>query len=380
MRIQLKALAFCAALTLILSAPAADAQNNKPQVLISGFATLAAGKILGGTHDEAVDLDYHCPCFISDYAQNGVYEQRRIRFGPDSKLGVQGQLSSSDGRYSLTGQLVSRGAAGGNINLEWLYATAEVNSRLTFQIGRKRLPLFNYSDVQDVGHAVPWVHLPPQLYGWEVVNYNGANLRFRDQLGAWTINANGFAGGETRNDSGYWKIYNGKNSRTASKWSNIVGAEVKASHGWLELRGLYMQSNTQNRIRDTDEQFSDPKKQKIYGLSVTADFGGPFASAELLSIDRKADYGGDKAQLYSVGYRLGKYTPLFSYSNYQQKLTDDTASAEGHYTLSAVLRYDLNSTSALKVQFDIWRDKSASGFLSQHGDARLLSVSYDVVF
>ena len=380
MRIQLKAFAFCAALILVEPAHAADAQNNKPQVLISGFATLAAGKILGGSHDEAVDLEYHCPCFISDYAQNGVYEQRRMRFGPDSKLGVQGQVSSFDGRYSLTGQLVSRGAAGGNINLEWMYATAEVNSRLTFQIGRKRLPLFNYSDVQDVGHAHPWVHLPPQLYGWEVVNYNGANLRFRDQLGAWTINANAFAGGETRNDSGYWKIYNGKNTRTASKWSNIIGTEVKASQGWLELRGLYMQSNTQNRIRDTDEQFSDPKKQRIYGLSVTADFGGPFASAELLSIDRKTDYGSDKAQLYSVGYRLGKYTPLFSYSNYQQKLTDDAASAEGHYTLSAVLRYDLNSTSALKVQYDIWRDKSGSGFLSQHGDARLLSVSYDLVF
>jgi Gram-negative porin len=360
--------------------PATWAQDAKPQVLFSGFATLAAGKILGGNHDEAADLDYNCPCFISDYAQNGVYQQKRLRFGPDSKLGVQGQVASADGRYSVTGQLVSRGAANGKINLEWLYATAELNSRTTFQFGRKRLPLFNYSDVQDVGHALPWLHLPPQLYGWEVVNYNGANLRFRDQLGSWAINANGFAGTETARDSGYWKIYNGKNSRTAAKWSNILGAEIKGSRDWLELRALYMQSNTQNRILDTDEQFSDPKKQKIYGLSVTADFGGPFASAEFLKIDRKADYGGDQAQLYSAGYRLGKYTPLVSYANYQQKLTDDSAPAEGHYTLSAVLRYDLNSTSALKVQYDIWRDKSGSGFSSQHGDARLLSVSYDLVF
>jgi Gram-negative porin len=380
MRSPIKKALSCATLAFSLLSHAAWAQDSKPQIFFSGFATAAAGKILGGSHDEAVDLDYHCPCFISDYAQNGVYENRRWRLGPDSKLGVQGQVSSADGRYSLTGQLVSRGAVGGNINLEWLYATAEINSRVTFQMGRKRLPLFNYSDVQDVGHALPWVHLPPQLYGWEVVNYNGANLRFRDQLGNWTINANGFAGAETARDSGFWKIYNGKNSRTASKWSNIVGAELKGSRGWLELRGLYMQSNTQNRIFDTDEQFSDPKKQKIYGLSMTADFGGPFASVEMLSINRKADYGGDKAQLYSVGYRMGKYTPLLSYANYQQKLTDETAPAEGHYTLSAVLRYDLNSTSALKIQYDLWRDKSGSGFASQHGDARLLSVSYDLVF
>jgi Gram-negative porin len=354
--------------------------GNKPLVNFSGFATLAVGRIVGGSHDEAADLGYDCPCFISDYAQSGVYERRRAQFGPDSKLGVQGQISSPDQRYSITGQLVSRGAANGRINLEWLYLTAELNSRLTLQAGRKRLPLFNYSDVQDVGHALPWIHLPPQLYGWEVVNYNGANLRYREQLGSWTVNANTFAGAETATDSGFWKIYNGKTSRTASKWTNIVGAELKGGKGWFELRGLYMQSNTQNRIANVDDGYSDPQKQRIYGLSATADFGGPFASVELLSIDRKADYGGDKAQLYSAGYRLGKFTPLLSYASYRQTLNDSTAVPEGHDTFSAVLRYDLTSSSALKVQFDVWKDKSGSGFGSQHGDSRLLTLSYDTVF
>lgn len=108
-----KAYAFGAALTFSLLTIAAEAQVAKPQVMFSGFATLAAGKIIGGSHDELVDLDYQCPCFISDYAQNGVCEQKRLRLGPDSKLGVQGQVSSANGQYSLTGQLVSRGAAGG---------------------------------------------------------------------------------------------------------------------------------------------------------------------------------------------------------------------------------------------------------------------------
>ena len=31
--------------------------------------------------------------------------------------------------------------------------------------------------------AYPWVHLPGQVYGWEIVNYNGANLLYRDQWG-----------------------------------------------------------------------------------------------------------------------------------------------------------------------------------------------------
>ncbi|HOY01643.1 MAG TPA: hypothetical protein PLV36_09080, partial [Zoogloea sp.] len=127
----------------------------------SGFMTLAAGRVFGGTRDAAVDQGFHCPCFISDYAQRGVYEAGHWQAGPDSKLGLQGSVSAADGRFSLTGQAVSRGAANGAANLEWLYATVELSGNLTVQLGRKRLPLFSYSEAQDVGYALPWIHLPP---------------------------------------------------------------------------------------------------------------------------------------------------------------------------------------------------------------------------
>ena len=34
----------------------------------SGFMTLAAGRVFGGTRDAAVDQGFHCPCSIYDYA------------------------------------------------------------------------------------------------------------------------------------------------------------------------------------------------------------------------------------------------------------------------------------------------------------------------
>ena len=70
---------------------------------------------------------------------------------------------------------------------------------------------------------------------------------------------------------------------------------------------------------------------------------------------------------------------MLSYANYRQKHHDPSVS-EAHDTRTAVLRYDLTNSSALKIQFDAWRDRSAEGFASMRGHARLLSVGFDMVF
>jgi hypothetical protein len=369
-----------AALLLFFVHGALFAAEQESAFSLSGFGNIAVGKILRGTSDPATNLGYGCPCFIADYAQNAVYEGKVVRFKPDSKLGLQGQWSSPEKQYSITAQIISRGAANGNVNVEWLYGTAEINSNLTLQVGRKRLPLLQFSEVQDVSHALPWIHLPPQVYGWEIVNYNGANLRYRDEWKSFFVNANMFIGNESNKDAGFWKVYNGKYSKTSSKWSNIVGTEVKVSKGWFDARAFYMQSNTQNLDHSTSIVYSAATKQRISGLSLNGDFGKAFAAMEVLSINRKADYGSDKARLIYAGYRLGKFTPLLSYAEYSQNLNDPTSAPEGHRTISGVLRYDVNAASAVKVQLDAWKDKSGVGLTSQHGNSTLLSISYDRVF
>jgi len=150
----------------------------------SGFLTLAAGKVLGGSRDPDTDAGFRCPCLPTDYAQGGIYEAGSMSLKPDSVLGLQGSLSLGNGDLAATGQVVSRGARGGRVNLEWLYGTWDINPQWTLQVGRKRLPLLGQSEVQDIGYAVPWVHLPPQVYGWEIVNYNGANATYRGDWAA----------------------------------------------------------------------------------------------------------------------------------------------------------------------------------------------------
>jgi len=374
-----KALAALAACMLAGAVRAEDA--SAVEFSGSGFLSVVAGKVLGGTHDPATDLGYRCPCFISDYAQNSVYESGRVRLLPDSRLGLQGTAATQGGRYALTGQVVSRGSDQGRPELEWAYATAELNSEWTLQVGRKRLPLFISSEVQDVGYALPWVHLPPQLYGWEIVNYNGVNLSWRKPLGDWLATVNLLGGSETARDSDYWHIYNGKHSRTDARWRDIAGAEAKVTRDWFDLRLVYITSLTQNRIVSAGEtEYSSPARQRIHGLSLNADDGRWVARAEFLYIDRRTDYGFDHAQLLAAGYRFGNWLPLLSYARYRQTVPAAPDTAEGHDTWSAVLRYEWSHSSALKVQLDWWRDRVAPAFGSMHGDARLISVAYDRVF
>ena len=70
----------------------------------------------------------------------------------------------------------------------------------------------------------------------------------------------------------------------------------------------------------------------------------------------------------------------------------DPSALEAHQTRSISLRYDLTTSSALKVQLDFQRDRSGpnwgiaqnsmapTGMDPPYGNAKLLTVTYDVVF
>ena len=359
----------------------------------SGFLTLAAGTLLnGGVAQPSSGL--RCPCFVTDFAQSGVYQQGGVQWQPDTKLGLQGSAVFNP-RLSVTGQVVVRGAAGGQFDFEWLYADWKLNDKLTLQVGRKRLPLLYYSESQDVGLTYPWVHLAPQMYGWEVVNYNGLNMLYRDDWGDWSSSMNFFAGDETVKDSGYWKMYNGNNTRTNSRWSNILGADLVLNRDWFTTRLVYLQSSTQNTNPTAANPlaFSDKLPQHLYGISFNADSEHWVARAEFLYINRRASYGEDFSQVYGLGYRVGKWLPMVTYNNYYMVQRQDVAAglnpaqAEAHSTTSLLLRYDLSPVSAVKLQYDHWQNKAQQPFFTSTpntavpmGNLDLLTASYDRVF
>ncbi|MDH4286335.1 MAG: hypothetical protein OEV26_02825, partial [Gallionella sp.] len=364
----------------------------------SGFMTLGVGKMLGGTRANV--MDYDCPCYLADYAQAGVYDGRSgLQWRPDTKIGVQGSASLDN--LSLTAQIVARGADTGSVGLEWLYGSYKMNDKFTFQIGRKRIPMFYYSDVQDVGIALPWTHLPPGVYGWEAVNYNGINVRYQDKFGDWSTTANLIAGSESRKDTGYYKVFGyGRLSKSDIKWTNIIGGDLTMAKDWFETRLVYIQSDTeQNNVSNYwNGQIYDPAigpinppaKQQIYGLTINADYQDWLLRTEFIHINHPGLGWKDFAQLVGVGYRYEKWQPMATWSQYKGTEVSDgllpTAvlfPANRQQTLSLTLRYDLSTSSALKAQYDRQTDHSSSDYSAigyDYGDSRLLTFTYDMVF
>ena len=386
----------------LVMAPAYADDTSGVEFSGSGFLTVGVGHMLGGTRANVADRD--CPCFIADYAQAGVYDGRGgLQWKPDTKLGLQGSAYFANRRLSITSQVVSRGARDGKVNLEWLYAGYKLTDNVTIQVGRKRLPMFYYSDTQDIGFALPWAHLPPQLYGWDAVNYNGVNVAVQHSLNDWSATLNVLAGSETFKDSGYWKIYLGRQSKTDVKWKNIFGADLTLSKDWLETRLVFIQSDTQTKIVDKGtwdptvgaydgvldtEFFPDPPfKQRIHGLAINVDRDNWLLRGEWIRIDRPGQSFRDYATIVGAGYRWGKWQPFVTYSRYWGQAVEDrfgnppdSSALEGHDTLALTLRYDLTTSSALKLQYDHQTDRSGPNWSPNYGDSRLLTATYDMVF
>jgi hypothetical protein len=364
----------------------------------SGFMTITAGKMFGGTTGNVGG--YNCPCYVADYAQAAIYDGRSdLQWAPDSKLGLQGSVAFDNQRFSLTAQAVSRGAENGGADLEWLYGSYKLNNKITLQAGLQRLPMFYYSDSQDIGFSLPWTHLPTWLYGWQVVNYQGASVRYQEQLDDWTAIATLFGGDEHNKNSGYWQVYgNGAQSITNVNWTNILGGNLTLSKGWFETRVVYMQSNTQdqpvsntynfaNMTYDQAPTLAPVAKQQIYGLTLKADYLNWQLYGEFIYINHPGLSYTDFAQNIAAGYRLGKWLPMITWGQYRGSvvtagvLPNAPASVSNREeTTSLSLRYDLTTSSDLKAELDITRDYSDPGFAPLYGNSTLLTFAYDRVF
>ncbi|WIM06177.1 MAG: hypothetical protein OHM77_02465 [Candidatus Nitricoxidivorans perseverans] len=389
------------ALSFLLSTTAVQAQSPLASPAFafsgSGFLTLGAGRMLGGHRDDVGNRE--CPCYPVDYGQGGIYDGRGgLQWGPDSKLGLQGTASLTGTDLSVTAQAVMRGARDGKTNLEWLYASYRLNERITLQAGRKRLPMFYYSDIQDVGFALPWTHLPPAVYGWEAVNYDGLNLLYQDHWGGWSSTLNLLAGGEHRKESGYYKITDGRRNRTDVKWDNIAGGDLTLAKDWFEARLVYIQSHTRKKsvtgywdrgLGDLDSatidaDFGPAARQKIHGIALNADWRDWLVRGEFIYISHPGLNYRDYAQQVAVGHRLGRWQPTLTWTRYKQGAVldqgADPAAMEAWTVRTFTLRYDLTGTSALKVQFDDKREQSGPDYAYRFGNSRLLTFTYDRVF
>jgi hypothetical protein len=375
LKLALTAFAAMTAATLTLPARADDAFS------VSGFATVAAGKVLGGDRTDDY-YRYPCPCFIADYSHGALYAER-WQIKQETKIGVQGTYTFTP-KLSATAQVVGRGVDGVKAGLEWAYLSYDLTDSWTLQLGRKRLPIYYYSDFQDVGFAYTWVRPPADLYGWEIVNYNGVNATYRGDWGGWAAKTNLFLGRENSRDNLMQRLYYDQPQDVT--WKNIMGGDLVLQRGILTVRGTYIQSDVQQRDRTTGERVTpaadlskSAEKQRIYGVSANLDINDWFVRSEYSVFDRSGYSYKSKAYMLGVGRRFGDFTAMLTHTQYGEHNSFTPDAIQRDSGDSATLRYELGPSTALKLQWDRFRDRSGAD-LSYVGNSRLLSVSIDTLF
>jgi hypothetical protein len=368
-------------LLAMAAATAAVPASADEDFSISGFASVVAGKVLGGDRQTPY-FQNPCPCFIADYGHGTIY-------GPgwtvkqESKVGIQGSYTFTP-TLSATAQVVGRGVDGVKADLEWAYLSYDASPSWTVQIGRKRLPIYYYSDFQDVGYAYTWVRPPTDIYGWEIVNYDGINATYRGDWGGWAAKSNLFAGREDTRNNLYQRLYYDTPQSVA--WTHIRGGDLVLSRNWLTTRLTYIQSDvvqwdqsTGTRVTPAPDSAKSAEHQRIYGASANADIGNWFVRSEYSVFDRSSYSYKSRAYMLGAGLRWGDFTPMLTQTQYRETNLFTPDQIQHDRGWSATLRYELNGSTALKMQVDRFKDLSGPG-LDFVGNSRLVSISLDTVF
>lgn len=346
----------------------------------NGFGTVAVGKVLSGDVADPDFVSYKCPCFITDYNNGGIYQSNDgWSIQEETRIGAQLNVNFTD-RLSLVTQVMAR-AVDSELSLEWAYLSYDLTDKLTLQAGRKRIPLYYYSEFQDVGFAYIWLRPPQTLYGWEASNYNGANLRYTENFSNWSMTANIYAGSETVDDAPYNSLYDAVPQD--SKWDKIRGLDIELNRDWFTARLIYMTSENSTTERpDSNAFYSPPTDQTVLGLSLNADFGDWFVLSEMNLNKREDKADGltirSPASMVGAGYRYGKWTPFVSWSRFWDKSNNlELYEPERFTDTSFTLRYDINNNSSIKAQINRLQDKSLYNFV---GNSTVAAISYDFIF
>lgn len=358
-------------------APAAAQDASGLRYQLSGFANFTVAKVLSGSNQSY--MQWTCPCAIQNWEYVGVYEKSKgWQADQESLVGVQGTVHLSDS-VSATAQVLSRP---NNFNyrptIDWAYASWSVSDHWTLQAGRKRIPLYYYSDFLYIGTAYPWVRPPADVYGWPIYAYDGVNAAYTGQWGGITVDANLWAGRFDRRDAPYdTKIY--YSTPTNEKWESIAGGYLTLTQGEWSTRLMLMRFKDtiwQTQADAPDKIFTPGYSTVIGGISANYDGNHWLLRTELNRFKQSVSNFQYDYYLAGLGYKWGELTGIGTVSRYVTR--DLGAGFEGRLSYSLAVRYDLNKNWALKAQYDWSKDKTTA--YTFFGDHRMLSFSAQTSF
>ena len=333
--------------------------NSTADIELSGYASIVGGKVMTGTE------------FLADFPKAGSYDND-WSFTPDTSIGVQ--ISNQiDQQLKFTAQFTANGALDFDPQIDWAYANYQILPELSLHAGRKRLPLYYYSDFFDLGYAYYWIRPPTDNYTWQISSFNGVSLIYEPLGNQWDSLFNFYFGREDSMENELLSML--FDESVDETWKNMIGLVGEFSRDWVELRFSLMSSQL-DRIRN-NIQVSKDVKQQFSGISINLYPNNLILLSEYNIYRRKADDIEVKTHMLSLGYKYKQWTPHLTHSGLKQSLTSASGD-EDHNTSSLGLRWDFKTNVALKIQYDKVTDKGT--IIPLKGNSESISIGLDLVF
>lgn len=384
-----------------------------------GIFTLQGFGTLGGPFYSSTDQ----ATFIRDRSQPDGARGHGLALEVDSRLGVQANWRPSEQLEAVV-QLVGKYRYDGTYRpqVPWAFVKLALPPDVQIRAGRLGYDAYLLSDSRDVGYSYLWVRPPVDYFGqihW--THFDGVDLTAQHGLGNGFLKGKLFVGqlnesavspdGIDYKMQGSW-LWGGHLDFQNPNW------QVRAGLGVLRLENDYPPFLLlQDGLRATgvpaaavlaDEISAAHKDFRYLSLGVVYDAGALQSQIQIRRLDVDTEsYADNTAGYWSLGYRLGRWTPYLVYSRIKSEHRQPAtglppispytvldaavsrifASTQADQdTLSVGTRFDFAQNAALKLQVDWIRSRDNPSLLWLDADpdwggrATILSATLDFVF
>jgi hypothetical protein len=389
-------------------------------IQFDGFMTAGATKMVD------IDKKDKGNVYIGGLGDRGITDD--VTFERDTRFGLQVSSDITE-KMSVVSQLLAR-ADKSNFNaiIEWAYIDYKIADIASVHVGKIKQPVYLVNDYVEVGYAYPWIRPPQEVYllNNPLNTVNGVELLLKFPVGPGTLSFQPYLGSNSDD------IPNTQGATFEA--DNIYGMDIKYSgRGYtahvsdftcdVKTKGGFVTSATLPGLGETPVvvDLNGKGTCNVFATGFNLDIENVVVYAEYqrrsTSKSLEKAFGDTNAWYTTIGYRMGKFLPHITYAR-----IDGTASTKGISTgdgaaslpaipgasfnfpvpiqesVTAGLRYEVNDSAALKVEYQVVNIAQDSRTLNQNGGTNyglfntdfnrappqknvgVMSVALDVIF
>ena len=240
----------------------------------------------------------------------------------------------------------------GLARFDWGFANYSLSSSTQIRAGKIKYAGSLVSDYVDIGFSYPWIRAPESIYS------EAADLSFEAYSGAGLEYATG-------DDTTFLlNFYGGQTSDDDEDHDKLIGIAALLSNDYGEIRLNANQSEVQSPGEPVDGE-----KRVILNAGIQGELNNFVLYSEYSHSEIENNFETD-AWYASLGFRLGKNLPLFTYQRYEI----DTGVEQSSWTLGLTHQYTSSVVLKLELQsvFDI---KKGGLFVAPPGEDKVVIIS-----